>query len=386
MKKLLLLVSALVLTLGLTACKTEELTLQDRVDCSVTAADGDKIDIALVTDIGTIDDKSFNQGAWEGVLAYATENNLTLNEDYKYYQPTEKTDVAYVEAINQAIQNGATTIITPGYLFEPSIYAHQAVCTEINYILLDGSPQPGDYSDFTIGANTYSITYAEHESGFLAGYAAVKDGYTELGFMGGLAVPAVVKFGHGFVQGAEAAAIEMGVDINIKYNYLGGFAPDPAVQTKAAGWYASGTEVIFAAAGGAGLSVMAAAEEDADSLDLVIGVDIDQKLDSTTVLTSALKELATSVKGALDVVYGKTGAQTDVYAGGTSVSLTALNEGIGLSPDFSRFTTFDKTAYDVIFAQIVAGTVVVTANVAGDADEDVNLEAYGTKVTITFVD
>jgi len=385
MKKLLLLLAAFTLTFGLTACKEEEEpTLQDRVECTVDAADADKIDIALVTDIGNIDDKSFNQGAWEGVEAYAAANNLVENTDYKYYKPSEKSDVAYVEAINLAIANGATTVVTPGFLFEPAIFAHQAVCTEINYILLDGVPQPGDYSEFVVGDNTYSILYAEHESGFLAGYAAVKDGYTELGFMGGLAVPAVVKFGHGFVQGAEAAAVDMGVDVNIKYNYLGGFGPDAAYQTKAAGWYANGTEVIFTAAGGAGLSVMAAAEEATDKA--VIGVDINQKGESTTVITSAMKELATSVEAALNVIYAKTGAQTTVYVAGQSTVLSAANDGIGLPADFERFTTFDQTMYDAVFAMLVDGTTVVAANVAGDGEEKANLEAFGTKVTVTFVE
>jgi basic membrane protein A len=345
--------------------------------------DADKNDIALVTDVGTIDDKSFNQGAWEGVVAYANENNLVENTDYKYYQPTEKSDVAYVEAINQAIQNGATTVVTPGFLFEVAIYAHQSVCTDVNYILLDGVPQVGDYTTFEVGANTYSILYAEHESGFFAGYAAVKEGYTKLGFMGGMAVPAVVKFGHGFVQGAEAAAVEMGVDVEIKYNYLGGFGPDATYQTKAAGWYSTGTEVIFAAAGGAGLSVMTAAEENSG---MVIGVDIDQKGDSTTVITSALKELSTSVKGALDVIYAKTGAQTDVYKAGESISLTAANDGVGLSADFSRFSTFVEADYTAIFDKVVAGTVTVDANVPGDGEEAANLEAYGTKVTVSVIE
>lgn len=388
MKKFFVIASALVLTLGLAGCSRGEETLQDRVECKVTVDDGEKVDIALVTDIGTIDDKSFNQGAWEGVVAYANAYGLKENVDYKYYKPTEKTDVAYVEAINQAIANGATTVVTPGFLFEPAIYAHQAVCTDVNYILLDGTPQPGDYSDFKVGDNTYSILYAEHESGFLAGYAAVKEGKTELGFMGGMAVPAVVKFGHGFVQGAEAAAVEMGLAddaINIKYAYLGGFAPDAAHQTKAAGWFSNGTEVIFAAAGGAGSSVMSAAEEATGAM--VIGVDIDQKDLSTTVMTSALKELATSVEGALKVIYGKSGAETDVYKAGSSVSLTAANGGVGLSTDFSRFSTFTQEQYNTIFAMLVNGTTVVKENVDGDPEtESANLEAFGTKVKVDFID
>jgi basic membrane protein A and related proteins len=175
------------------------------------------------------------------------------------------------------------------------------ICIQIvKFVLLDGFPQDGTYTEFRIEDNVYSVFYAEEQVGFLAGYAAVKEGFTNLGFMGGMAVPAVVRFGYGFVQGANYAAAELGVNVTLKYKYLGGFGPTPEYQTEAATWFQGGTEVIFAAAGGAGNSVMAAAEANNGK---VIGVDIDQSAESTTVITSAMKGLGISVYDALADFY-----------------------------------------------------------------------------------
>ena len=192
MKKfLLILLTAVLLGVGLTACGTTKKTFE----------------LALITDIGTIDDKSFNQGAWEGLKKYADEKKIT----YAYYKPTEKTDAAYVAAIDLAVTGGAKVIVTPGYLFEPAVYVAQDKYPNVKFILLDGTPHTPDYKTYRIEKNVYSIFYAEEQSGFLAGYAAVKDGFTSLGFMGGMAVPAVVRFGYGYVQGAEYAAKELGL-------------------------------------------------------------------------------------------------------------------------------------------------------------------------------
>ena len=208
----------------------------------------------MITDVGTIDDKSFNQGSWEGLEAYAKEHKLT----YKYYQPTEQSDEAYIASIDLAVQNGAKVIVCPGFLFEIPIHEQQAKYPEVMFILIDGYPHAGDYTP-DIAPNTHAIIYKEEQSGYLAGYAAVIDGYRQLGFMGGMAVPAVVRFGYGFVQGADEAAQELGLekgDVTVKYTYVGGFEPSPEHQAKAASWYNEGTEVIFACGGGIGGSIM----------------------------------------------------------------------------------------------------------------------------------
>ena len=192
--------------------------------CDDYAYPGEKI--ILITDKGDITDKSFNQGSFEGVKAYATKNNIK----YGYFKPEDATDEMYISAIEQAIADGATIIVTPGFLFEPAINELQGEYPEVKFILLDGSP--GEI----IESNVYSVFYAEEQSGFLAGYAAVKDGYRKLGFMGGMAVPAVQRFGHGFVQGAAVAAAELELEnnaIDIKYLYTGDFKATPEVQAAA---------------------------------------------------------------------------------------------------------------------------------------------------------
>lgn len=159
--------------------------------------------------------KSFNQGAWEGLTQYAQEKGIS----HKYYQPTQKTTDSYVDAIDLAVAAGAKLVVTPGFLFEPAVYRAQDTHPNVAFVLLDGTPQDGTYTDFRIETNVYSVLYAEEQAGFLAGYAAVKEGYTNLGVMAGMAVPAVIRFGYGFVQGANYAAKEMALAVgSVKIN------------------------------------------------------------------------------------------------------------------------------------------------------------------------
>lgn len=315
---------------------------------SISCGDTKKgYELALITDVGTIDDRSFNQGSWEGLKKYADEKNIT----HKYYQPTEKTTDAYIDSIDLAVAAGAKIVVTPGFLFEPAIYKAQDTHPEVNFVLLDGSPQDGTYTDFRIENNVYSVFYAEEQAGFLAGYGAVKEGYTNLGFMGGMAVPAVVRFGYGFVQGANYAAKEFGIrNVKVDYNYLGGFNQSPDIQTKAASWYRNGVQVIFVAGGGAGNSVMAAAEQNNG---FVIGVDVDQSGESSSVITSAMKMIGESVYNAIDEFYKGN------FPGGQSVILDAKVHGIGLPMETSKFKNFTQEDYDNIYQKLVDGSVKV---------------------------
>ncbi len=315
---------------------------------SISCGDTKKgYELALITDVGTIDDRSFNQGSWEGLKKYADEKNIT----HKYYQPTEKTTDAYIDSIDLAVAAGAKIVVTPGFLFEPAIYKAQDTHPEVNFVLLDGSPQDGTYTDFRIENNVYSVFYAEEQAGFLAGYGAVKEGYTNLGFMGGMAVPAVVRFGYGFVQGVNYASKEFGIrNVKVDYNYLGGFNPSPEIQTKAASWYRNGVQVIFVAGGGAGNSVMAAAEQNNG---FVIGVDVDQSGESSSVITSAMKMIGESVYNAIDEFYKGN------FPGGQSVILDAKVHGIGLPMETSKFKNFTQEDYDNIYQKLVDGSVKV---------------------------
>ena len=304
-------------------------------------------ELALITDIGTIDDKSFTQGSWEGLKKYAEEKGIT----YKYYKPAGKDTDSKIDSIYLAISSGAKLIVTPGYLFEPAIYKVQDIHPEINFVLLDGTPQDGTYTDFRIEKNVYAVLYAEEEAGFLAGYGVVKEGYTNLGVMGGMAEPSVIRFGYGFVQGADYAAKELGVkNIKIDYTYIGGYEPTPEVQTKASSWFIKGVQVIFAPAGGAGNSVMSAAEQNKG---YVVGVDVDQSVESQTVITSAMKMIGESVYNAIDEFYKGN------FPGGNSVILDAKVHGVGLPMETSKFKNFTKEDYDNIYQKLVDGSVKI---------------------------
>jgi basic membrane protein A len=328
--------------------------------CTLFAGcEGGSSEIALITDKGNIDDKSFNQGSWEGVVEFAKANKIS----HKYYKPEEASDAGYLASIDLAVTGGAKVIVTPGYLFEVAVYEAQTKYPEVKFILLDGAPHTADYSDFNTAANTASIMYAEEESGYLAGYAAVKDGYTKLGFMGGMAVPAVQAFGYGYLKGAEDASAELGLAdgaISATYHYTGNFEENDTNKATAKTMYQEGTEVIFACGGSVGKSVMAAAQEAGKK---VIGVDVDQRYDSETVITSATKGLGASVIQVLEAIY-KTNSWSNYT--GTTTYFDATNDGIGLptkvigddkADAFDRLNTFKKADYDVVYKRLVDGTV-----------------------------
>jgi len=316
----------------------------------------DAFDLALVTDLGTIDDKSFNQGSWDGLVQYARENNIS----HKYYQPSEQSHDAYLTTIDLAVRGGAKIVVTPGFLFETPIYIAQDRYPNVHFILIDGVPHSEDYSTFRTAQNVVGVLYAEDQAGFLAGYAAVKDGNRKLGFMGGMAVPAVVRFGYGFIQGAEYAAQELNLSsgaITVNYHYTGGFAATPEAQTMAASWYNSGVDVIFGCGGAVGNSVMAAAEQ---SQKKVIGVDVDQSGESSTVITSAMKGLAPSVYACIKDFYaGK-------FPGGQTLVFDAANDGVGLPMQTSKFKSFSMADYNAIFKKLADGSVVRMENIADD--------------------
>lgn len=347
MKKVLSIALVLVLACGLfTGCGTKS-----------GSSDGNEI--ALITDKGNIDDKSFNQGSWEGVVEFAEANKIS----HTYIKPEEASDAGYLKAIDQAVDGGAKVIVTPGYLFEVPVYEAQTKYPDVKFILLDGAPHTADYSAYETKSNVASVMYAEQEAGYLAGYAVVKDGKTKLGFMGGMAVPAVRAFGYGFLQGAEAAAAELGLAdgaVTVTYHYTGDFAETDTNKQTAKTMYQEGAEVIFACGGSVGKSVMAAATEAGKQ---VIGVDVDQRYDSETVMTSAMKGLGASVVAVLNSIYKDNSWTT--YAGNTTY-FNAANDGVGLPTQvigdananaFDRFASFTKADYDTVYATLKNGQV-----------------------------
>ncbi len=337
MKKVVTILLALVLALSL----------------GVTAmAEG--ISYALVTDVGNIDDQSFNQGTWEGVKNFAAEKGLTENVDYAYYKPSEDSDDARLETIKAAIDAGAKVVVLPGYLFDAAVMTAAGQYPDVNFLAVDLDPD-------SFPANVTNIKYTEEVSGYLAGYAVVKDGYTKLGFLGGINVPAVIRYGFGYIQGADAAAQELGVQVSVKYWYSGSFAPNDEIKAKMDSWYADGTEVVFACGGGILYSCIAAAEEGNGK---IIGVDTDQGYISDRIITSAYKLIPVSVQALLEKLDANQGKWPEDISG-KNVKL-GINEGaVGLptAADSWRFSKFTVDEYNTVYEAIKAGTVTISDDI-----------------------
>ena len=319
------------------------------------AAAGVITKVALVTDVGTIDDESFNQACWQGVEAWCTANGI----EYNYYQPTEDSTDARVLSVAQAINDGANTIVMPGFLFGTTVLTVQDEYPDVYFIAVDVAAGNLTFDDTTYydpAANVACLTFSEEQAGYLAGYAAVKEGYTKLGFLGGMAVPAVIRYGYGFVQGADAAANEMGVDISINYTYGGQFAGSPEITAKMEGWYQSGTEVVFACGGGIWTSADEAAQKNGGK---VIGVDVDQSSLSPRFITSAMKGL----QNVTETVLAELNAGNWATYGG-KVSNFGLLEGeyVGLPVDTWSLANFSVEDYQAVKSQIQDGTIVVDNN------------------------
>ena len=340
--------------------------------------DNKTVEIAVVTDVGQLNDGGFNQGTYEGAKAYAEKNGKT----YSYYQPangSNATDADRIEAMNNAIKDGAKVIVTPGFLQEAALKDVAAKNPDVKFIFIDGYPVAD--ANGNILKNVAGIAYKEQESGYFAGYAAVKEGYTKLGgtFGGGASNPACNRFAYGYVMGADAAAKELGKQIEIKISFLNGssFSASPALEAQMNGWYQTGTEVVFSCGGSMVNSVLAAAQANNGK---VIGVDTDQSGLGEEVITSAVKGLAASVQWALDKFYN--GSFDEL--GGTSVSLGAADDSTGLPTATWRLKNFSKADYENLFNSVKSGKLVIDApaEVSADGNNIEKAAVTNTKLTI----
>ena len=268
MKKFLAMILALVMALSLVACgdkKDDTKTDDNQGDTTETT-----YKVAMITDYGDITDQSFNQTTYEACKAFADANKI----EFSYFKPAGDNTADRVAMIESAIDQGYNVIVMPGYAFGGAIVETAPNFPDVKFIALDVSA--GDLGEgFVIPANLYCAVYQEELCGYMAGYAAVKLGYKNLGFLGGMAVPAVVRYGYGFVQGVDAAAAELKLtDVKVNYVYGGQFFGDADITAKMDTWYAGGTQVVFACGGGIYTSAVDAAKKVEGAK--VIGVDVDQ--------------------------------------------------------------------------------------------------------------
>ena len=357
---------------GSSASSTSTASSAAASTASSAAEGGEKIvKVALTCDTGTIDDESFNQGCWEAVKSYGDESGI----EYNYYLPSgeDASDEDRETLIREAVADGANTIVCVGYLYGPALAWGATEYPDVHFIAVDVNGFDIDSENGTIPENVFCVTFKEEEAGYLAGYAAVKDGFTKLGFLGGRAVPAVIRYGYGYVQGADAAAQELGTNVQMNYYYGGQFYGDEKITAKMDGWYDGGTEVVFACGGGIWTSAAEAADKHDGKL---IGVDVDQnylgvegvesgKYKANPFVTSAMKGLGAAVKNGLDTV--NAGDWSTIA--GTNGNF-GLEEGdyVGLPTDEAswNFSTFTMDEYNTVLEKIRNGEIKVD-NTSDDA-------------------
>ena len=382
MKKFLALLLALVMCFALAACAQdrdddqgdkspnpsqsqpqesqdveEPTTDPDDIPDSMTSSDG-KYQVAFITDVGSLKDKSFNQGTFDGVKLYADANGLS----YKYYQPAngnEATDDDRYNAMKAAVEGGADVVVCAGFLQEAALRQAAIDYPDTPFVFIDGYPLSDDAGNPL--TNVAGISFMEQQCGYFAGYAAVMDGFTKLGFSGGGGGTndACCRFGYGYVQGANAAAAELGITVQMNYSweYGANFSASPELQTMISGWYANGTEIVFACGGSMFQSVAAAASANDG---YVIGVDVDQSGESDTVITSAMKGLSDAVQWAVGHVYDGTFSEI----GGTGTSLGVEDNAVALptAAESWRFESFTVEEYEEMYQAVLDGTLVVDSD------------------------
>ena len=374
MKKLFALLLALAMVTALCACggssaagngtgdngSTGVKSVDDIPD-EMTSADG-KYEIAFVSDVAQIKDKSFNQGTFDGVKQYAYETG----KSYKYYQPAggnQATDEDRFAAMKLAAENGAKVIVCAGYVQAGALELAMPAYPDMKFIFIDGWALDNP--------NVAGISYREEQCGYLAGYAAVMEGYTKLGFTGGGGGtnPACCRYGYGFVQGADAAAQELGTNVEINYFYGGQFYGDANITSRMEGWYSNGTQIVFACGGGIYTSAVEAALKNEG---YVIGVDVDQNYigangvaDGTYAynpfITSAMKGLSEAVETALSDI--EAGEWSEIAASNGNFGLEDGDYiGLPTADDSWNFKTFTVDEYNEVKEKIASGEIVVDNN------------------------
>jgi len=297
---------------------------------------GKNCEIALVTDYGSVEDGAYNQQAWQGIKKYSEEKGLSA----EYFVPSDLTTEAYLVEIKNAVKSGAKVIVCPGTLMEEAVYDAQKQYKDVNFILVDGEPHNKDFTDVKTAENTESIKFSEEEAGFLAGYASVREGYTYLGFIGGMPDESVVRYGYGFVQGADYAAIEMGIKIYCAYVYGDTFSEDVNVKNMAGNWYENGVEAILACGDSMNKSVIKAAEEHGT---FCMTSDYNEGYVSPNILFSCFYNIEDAVYDAVASYYSNT------FLGGSVKRLSITEDGVGIKMDKSHFSKFSEVEYDAIY-------------------------------------
>ena len=346
MKRAWAIILTLTLALALTASAAAAGAMDANAIEDTMAAEDGVYEIAFVTDVGDLKDKSFNEGTYNGVKLFAAENGIS----YKYYKPAnggQATDEDRYDAMRAAVEGGAKVVVCAGFMQGNAVERAARDYPDVIFLFNDGWQMGLD--------NMLCFSFKEEQCGYLAGYAVVMDGYEELGFSGGGGgtTPACNRYGYGFIQGANAAAEKLGKAVNIKYSWAYGasFSASADLQTLISGWYESGTEIVFACGGAMFDSIAAAASANDGAM---IGVDVDQSYFSEAVVTSALKDITNGTRQMLARVYDGTWRELGGY-----VALGIDEDAVGLPLDTWSMEGFTPQDYEQLVAAMKAGEVAV---------------------------
>jgi basic membrane protein A and related proteins len=283
---------SLLLAVGtlLSACGTNDDSASEKGD----STSEDKFTIAMITDTGGVDDRSFNQSAWEGIQAFGEENNLERgNEGYNYLQ--SQSDADYITNLNTLIRQDFDLIYGIGFLLQESIAEVADLRPEAQLAIVDAVVEKD---------NVASITFKEHEGSFLVGVIAGLTTKTDqVGFVGGVDSTLIKKFETGFTAGVKS----VNPDAEVRVQYAGDFAAADKGQAIANTFYSSGVDIIYHAAGATGIGVFTEAKaikkQDPSREVYVIGVDRDQVedgvvegTDDNVTLTSMVKRVDVAVQ------------------------------------------------------------------------------------------
>ncbi|MBN2853225.1 MAG: BMP family ABC transporter substrate-binding protein [Clostridia bacterium] len=361
MKKSLSIILSLMLVVALLAGCSGGTTSKSSIE-KMTPGSNLSFKVGMVTDAGTIDDKSFNQGTWEGVV----QAGLDFGLETKYLKPSGTTQAEYLTEIGNLYDAGYKFIVCPGFKFETTIFEAQTKYPDAKFVLIDGYPHTGDYNP-VVGSNVVSIFFAENESGFYAGLAAALQLKTgEVGFIGGMEIPAVQKFNWGFQQGIKYAndTYDTTITMNAEnFVYQGSFDNVAAGQQLAAGMFDKGVDAIFCAAGGVGVGAINEAKQRANNGEKVwiIGVDVDQYSEGiydgtkSIILTSAMKKID---QASYDMILDET---FNRFQGGQILTFDSTNGGVGIPVENPNLDKSVVTKVQDAFDKVVAGTIVVAA-------------------------
>lgn len=347
MKKLLVLAVSLMMIFAMAACgsPTEEQP-EEQID----------YEIAMVTDSGLIMDEGYSEAAWTAISEFGAENGIS----HKYYKAAEASEEAYRAVINDAVSRGAKVVITDGFDFEDIIYDMQEEYKDVKFILIDAEPIDPETGKAKIAKNTAALLFSCEEAGYMAGYAAVENGYSQLGFIGEADQPIYDDFGYGFLQGANAAASDNGVTVNVRYHSCDEGGDRQAVLDKATEWYESGVEVIFACGTQVEMPIIEAAELNGGA---VIACETDKSGMSDTIVTSAIKDISGVLKDTLQK-YAR-----NKFPGGEVAEYDVSTDSIWLDMETSKFVAFNEGDYKDLKKLLANKIVEVADHSVGEIDD-----------------